>query len=369
MAWSGVTNNDSPLKFLLSSSMKPVIMCGGIGTKMWPLSRQAMPKHFLPFFNGQSLFQKNYQALLLKFSPQQIFVQTNVQQAKIAQQQAPDIPLKNYFIEPEMRNQGPASGFTAAMLYQQDPNEPFILVQADTLRLPASRFVDMIDLADDLAQKTNKYVTGIFKSNRLVDGVDYLEVGKSVNNNFDINVFEVNHYLDRSQRSKIASSLQQGTAFIHSNHTCMTPRSLLNMYKQYRPDWYQPLMKIIETGQVAKYYSQMPKGAIEEVTKNLYENGQSLVIELPFEWIDFGTWDSVADFYQRDKSYQSGNHIQIDGSGNYIQNPHKLVATIGVSDLIVVDTDDALLIVKKGQSRQVSQVVDYLKDNQTNRLR
>ena len=94
--------------------MKPVIICGGIGKKMWPLSRVDMPKHFLPLINGKSLYRLNYETLLKKFRPEEIYLQTTLDQADLAHEQAPDIPKKNFFIEPELRDTGPAMGYMAA---------------------------------------------------------------------------------------------------------------------------------------------------------------------------------------------------------------------------------------------------------------
>src|SRR5690606_26711850 len=107
-------------------NMKTVIICGGIGSKMWPMSRITMPKHFLPFINGKSLFQLNYEALRKKFVSEEIFLQTNEVQAKIAKNLIPEIIDENIFVEPEMRNQGPATGFAAAQLIKRGfGDEPF----------------------------------------------------------------------------------------------------------------------------------------------------------------------------------------------------------------------------------------------------
>lgn len=100
--------------------MIPVIICGGFGTKIWPVSRQRKPKHFLPLIGNKSLFELNYEALRTQFKPEEIFVSTNEDQAKLASEQAPDIPQDNFILEPEMRNQGPATGLIAAILSRKD---------------------------------------------------------------------------------------------------------------------------------------------------------------------------------------------------------------------------------------------------------
>ncbi|MDD4135863.1 MAG: sugar phosphate nucleotidyltransferase [Candidatus Shapirobacteria bacterium] len=153
--------------------MKTVIICGGIGSKMWPMSRVTMPKHFLPLINGKSLFQLNYEALRKKFGPEEIFLQTNEVQAKIAKSLISEIVDDNIFVEPEMRNQGPATGFAAAQLIKRGfGDEPFILVQADVLREPDEKFLDMIGEQEKLGRAGDKYITGGFVPQSIVRGVD-----------------------------------------------------------------------------------------------------------------------------------------------------------------------------------------------------
>ncbi len=117
--------------------MIPVIICGGFGTKLWPISRQHKPKHFLPLIGDKSLFQMNYEALRTQFKPEEIYVSTNEDQVSMAQKQVSEIPTENFIVEPEMRNQGPATGLIAAFLQKKGlGDEPFMIVQVDDLREP-----------------------------------------------------------------------------------------------------------------------------------------------------------------------------------------------------------------------------------------
>jgi mannose-1-phosphate guanylyltransferase len=343
--------------------MKPVIICGGVGTKMWPMSRCSMPKHFLPLLGEKSLFQLNYETLRKRFSSKEIFLQTNEVQAKIAKSQKPEIPDENIFIEPEMRNQGPATGFAAAQLIKRGfGDEPFILVQADVLREPAENFLDMIEEVEKLASGGDKYITGGFMPKSIIKGVDYLLKGKLLTQENGVKLFEVADYIDRTEEGKIKKYLGMDALLLHANHTTMTPNNLLKMYQTYRPEWYQPLMEIAKGGDVVTEYAKMPKGAIEEVTKQVYKNGGAVVAQLPFNWVDFGTWESVADYMDDKSLYIPEGVYEVDCDNNFVyKKVKKYVALIGVRDLVVVDTGDALLITKKGQTGKVGQIVDVLK--------
>lgn len=341
--------------------MIPVIICGGVGTKMWPESRQSNPKQFLPLFNGKSLFQMNWDALRLKFKPEEIYIQTNEAQAKMAMEQVPEIVPANIFIEPEMKNQGPATGFAAALLLNKFPDEPFMIVQADVLRVPSEKFIEMIEVCDRLARETGKYITGGLKPTYAVMGVDYLVPGSRVSKEDEAGVFAVDQFLWRASKEETDENIKKG-ALIHANHTCMTPRGLLEMFKQYKPEWYEPLMNIANGADTASEYAKMPKGPIEDVTQMVHKAGQSLVVELPFDWIDFGTWESLMEYEAPHNNGAVPNIEEIDARGNYVRVQNgKHVALLGVSDLIVVDTEDALLICAKDHSGKVGEVVDRLK--------
>lgn len=344
--------------------MKPVIICGGIGSKMWPMSRSSMPKHFLPILGGKSLFQLNYEALRLKFEPSDIYIQTNALQAEIAKRQVSEIPEENIFIEPEMRNQGPATGFAAAMLSKKYPDEPFMLVQADVLREPNEGFLKMIEAADELARTTNKYITGGFKPDRIVKGVDYLIKGDLVLEKSGVKVYKVAGYIDRTEESKIQEYINSDKLLLHANHTTMKPVDFLEMCKKFRPDWYGPLEAIANGADQAEEYVKMPKGGIEELTKSAYDEDLALVVELPFEWVDFGTWESFAKYLEENEMIGSDvDKIEIDSANNFVKKKEKkFVALVGVEDLIVVDTGDALLITKRDKTGKVGEVVDRLKE-------
>ncbi len=350
--------------------MKAVIICGGIGTKMWPESRSSSPKQFLPLIGEKSLFQLNWEALRLKFGPEEIFLQTNAQQAEIAKKQVPEILAGNIFIEPEMRNQGPATGFAAASLIKKGfGDEAFMLVQADVMRKPEERFIKMLEVMGNIADTSSDYITGGIAPESIVRGVDYLVKGDLVKEEDGVKVYRVADYIDRSEEEKIKHYLGSDKLLIHANHTTMTPNNLIAMYKKYRMEWYEPLMNIVNGGDIPSEYAKMPKAGIEEVTKLVYVNGEALVAELPFEWIDFGTWESLAKYLIETKMYTSDSKtIELDSTNNYVR-AKKTVALIGVSDLIVIDKNDALLICGRDKTGKVGEVVDKLKaENQVDLL-
>ncbi|MFA6250053.1 MAG: sugar phosphate nucleotidyltransferase [Candidatus Shapirobacteria bacterium] len=343
--------------------MKPVIICGGIGSKMWPESRAKSPKHFLPFFDGRSLFQINWDLLRQKFQPSDIFLQTNEVQAKIAKEQVPEVVDDNIIIEPELRNHGPATCLAAASLFKRGfEDEPFMLVQADVLREPGDKFLEMLEVCDGLIRREGKMITGGNRPEFAIMGIDYLIKGDKVRNEGEIGVFKIDKFLWRSTKEAVEELIKDGQALTHANHYGWTPRLFLEMVKRLRMEWWEPLDNFIHGAELKKEYAKMPKGPIEDVTQHMFTEG--LVVELPFRWIDFGTWESVAHYLKDQRSnIKDEDRSEIEANDNFIRRPKgKYVALIGVNNLVVIDTGDALLIVDKSQSGKVGAVVDKLKE-------
>lgn len=340
--------------------MIPVIICGGVGTKMWPLSSPKLPKHFLPLIHGKSLFELNWEILRNRFQANEIYLQTNSEQAKIAKKMVPEILTENIFIEPASLNHGPATGLAAALLKIRGlGDEPFFLIQVDNLRVPGENIFKMMDLAEKLEEKTHKYITGGFAPDRFIKGVDFLLKGDLVDEQNGVKIYKVAEYVDRNEVKKIEENLSSGKLLVHANHTCMTPNSLLKMYQEYRPDWYEPLNKIIEGGDLTEEYLKMPKGAIEEITKLVHAKGDSLVIELPFEWTDFGTWESLEKYYKANGiEPKNGGVVEIDAHNNFcISDTGKKVAVLGLDNVIVVEGEDGVLVCRRDLSGRVGEVI------------
>jgi mannose-1-phosphate guanylyltransferase len=145
---------------------------------------------------------------------------------------------------------------------------------------------------------------------------------------------------------------------------------MLEAYKQYRPDWYEALMKIKdvmdkpgESEAIEQIYASMEKGPTEDVTTHVMNDGQAMVILLPYKWTDVGTWGSVYEFFEEGSAnYEDGNVIAVNTHGSLIKtsNKHKLIAVAGVRDMIIVDTEDALLVIPKDQIDKIKDVQKLL---------
>ena len=342
------------------------MICGGFGTKLWPISREHKPKHFLPIINGKSLFQINYESLRTHFKPEEIYVSTNEDQFAMAKNIAGDVPDENFILEPEMRNQGPATGLIAAFLYKKGfADEPFMLVQVDDIREPVEDFIKMMLDCDKVARRESKYITGGMPTDYPVMGVDYLMKGEKISEEGSVGIYKVDKFVWRSTKEQTEELIKQTGALVHTNHTCMTPKNLLNMLQKYKLEWYDPLMNYVNGSDLKIEYPKLPPGPLEDITQQVHANGESLVVELPFKWFDIGTFESLYKYLMLNGLYKAAeNIVDMDGSENYVRldDANKIVALVGIDNVVVVDTGDVLLVCDKKQSGRVNEALKEVKN-------
>jgi len=350
--------------------MKILVTAGGQGTKMWPSSRQDKPKQFQPIIGKISSYEQTIQTLLKEFTPEDIYISTKRKFIKYVSEQSPQIPLKNYIVEPDAaKDRGPGEGLAFVRLSIDHPDEPFFIVQADCIREPETAFLGMIREAEKLVIKHKRLVTGGIKATGPNMGVDYLKLDGQVAGFRD--AYKIEEFLFRRSNLKETRELVENFHVVaHCNHMCWYPDQMLEAYKQHRPDWYKALMKIREAmdkpGEIEaieEIYNTMEKGPTEEVVTHVMNSGEAMVILLPYKWTDVGTWGSVYEFFEDGvANYEDGNVVAIDTKGSLIKtdSKDKLIAVAGLRDVIIVDTDDVLLVMPKEHADKIKDIQGIL---------
>lgn len=356
--------------------MKLIVTAGGQGKKIWPMSREAYPKQFQAVVGDVPLYQNTINTLLKSYKASDIFISTKKRYLDIAQKQSPEIPKENYICEPDIaKDRGPGEGIAFTTLSIKHPDEPFMIVQSDVLREPGEKFLQMIAEAEKIEIRDRKFMSGGIKATYPILGVDYLRLGKRVHTN-DIEIYKTDEFIPRvDDYQKTKELIKSFHVATHSNHMCWYPDLMLDAYKKYRPDWYKSLMEIKEylakdpaSLKIDEIYSQMEAGMTERVTENIVTDGYTIL--LPFKWSDIGTWDSVYEFFDpQGGTHIDGNGIAYDAQNCLIKNdnPKKIIALCGIRDMMVIDTEDALLVVDKDSVQDVKKVVELLKEKKLER--
>jgi mannose-1-phosphate guanylyltransferase len=352
--------------------LKIIVTAGGQGMKLWPYSRKDKPKQFQPIIGDTSSYEQTIKTLLKQYSSEDIFISTKRKFIRYISEQSPQIPLKNYIIEPDIvKDRGPGEGLAFLKLSITHPDEPFMVIQADCLRTPEKEFLKMIKDAENLVRKHKRFVTGGIKATEPTMGADYLQLGEQVHDANGQEVYAIDKFIFRKDTIKETKKLVEDYhVVVHCNHTCWYPKLILEAYKKHKPDWYKALMQISavidkpgENEAIEKIYASMEKGATEEVTEHIMSSGNAMAVLLPYKWTDVGTWSSVYDFFSDGtENYEDGNIIAIDTSGSLLKtsSKNKLIAVAGLEDCLVVDTKDALLVVSKNQINKIKDIQEIL---------
>jgi len=354
--------------------MKIVVTAGGQGTKLWPYSREHKPKQFQAIVGDTTLYTDCITTLLKKFAPEDIFISSKRKFIKYISEQSPQIPLRNYIIEPDVsKDRGPGEGLAFLRLSVLHPDEPFFLVQADCIRQPEDAFLQMIEDAGKIVEKEKRLLTGGTKATDVNIGVDYLKLGARLESDTNQEVYEVAEFIYRGSSYKETKELIENFHVVtHPQHYCWYPGLMLEAYKKHRPDWYEALMAIKDTfdkpgedAAIETIYHTMEKGPTEEVTKNIMGTPQCGVILLPFKWTDIGTWGSVYEYFvdgDGTENYADAKAVIVDTKGTFIKtsNDKKLVAVAGMEDLVIIDTDDVLLVIPKDKIEKIKDIQKIL---------
>lgn len=347
----------------------PVILCGGSGSRLWPLSREQNPKPFLRLTDGLSLIQHAFTKAGLVGTMNQIITVANKELFFRVKSDFDELEelgnFKNtYILEPEGRNTAPAITLAALEAQKQFGDDVCLLVlAADHLIEGDEAFINAINTAAELA-KNNKIVTFGIKPTAPETGYGYIHYTDN----------EVKAFVEKPDEKKAQNYLTSGEYLWNSGMFCFMPELFLQELANSRNDILATTQHAFNTanvqtiGDVVQIYlnddfvkipSESIDYAVMEASKNIN------VVPCEFSWSDVGSWTSLADVWDKD---DSGNVIQgeviiKDVKNSVFYSEHRLIAGIGLQDLIVIDTDDAILIADRNQCQDVKAIYTQLKDS------
>ncbi|MFA7300718.1 MAG: sugar phosphate nucleotidyltransferase [Candidatus Shapirobacteria bacterium] len=362
--------------------MKFVIMAGGSGSKLWPYSRVKAPKQFIKIIGDKTLFQLTVDSLLQKYTVDDIFVSTTDELVHYVREQTPNIPEKNYIIEPMARDTGPASCLAMAKVAARYPDEVvYFYVQAVCTREPADKFLDMIGEMEQLVKTRGRLVTGTIVPKYVETGSDLMKMGTKTVLDSGMNVYEIKEFInvvkERMTLGQVTEISQKNVVGTHTNHLTWRPKEFFEAINKYRPDWYQLVLELNQTfdkenekEQIEKIYPKFDPGRIEVVTTELIKENMVMAVELPFDWAHITTWDDVYRYRLAKKlPLIEGDSVELESSGNLvITEKEKMVTLVGMKDMVVIEMNDAIFIAPRTMANKVKEVTDILKDGKTELL-
>ena len=356
-----------------------VIMAGGGGTRLWPLSRKSRPKQMLDLVDERSLFQTAVDRLDGLFTPDRIYVVTVEEQAKGLQAQAPQIPAENYLLEPMPRGTASVVGLAAVAIRNRDPQGSMAVVTADHIIGNEEKFRQLLMAAYDTAQDGYLVTLGISPSSPST-GYGYIQQSELLGNYRDQDVYRALRFREKPNLERAQKMLADGDHTWNSGMFVWRAEAVMAEIARQMPDLNLKLAEISEAWdqpQSLDVISRVwPTIQPETIDYGIMEGAQNVAVipDQGLEWSDVGAWDALYDLLPADADgniCKGGQPISVDTQNTlvYTNQGERLVVTIGVKDLIVVDTGDVVMVCHKDQAQKVRQAVDLLKkDNSSTYL-
>lgn len=346
--------------------MIAVIMAGGHGTRLWPLSRKRTPKQFLALISERAMVVDCVQRVSTAFEASRIFISCIEEQLPYLQQLLPDIRSEQYIVEPERRDSGPAMAFVAATLAQRGyGDEPMACIPTDHAIRDEKRFMDTLLGGLDIVAETGEFADIGVVPTQPLSTLGYTKIGSKTGEKRGVDHYAFLGHIEKPNEETARRLIATGEYLWHANYYMVTPNRLLSAYAEHAPELYAVVAQMQD--QDASWrsaYAKLPRISIDHAVTEKLPQGAMTILRGEFGWSDIGQFAQLQEWLQGKKGSKTvvrGQHIGIDSDGCLvISRPDKMVATIGVSDIAIIDTSDALLVCDLRRASDVKKLVEYL---------
>ncbi len=349
-----------------------LIAAGGHGTRLWPMSRAKLPKQMLPLIEDNSMFQTSVRRIEGVFSPKDIFVVTGRDMVDELRTEVPQIPAENFIIEPYAKNTAPAMALALAAIQRRDPEATVAILTADHYIARQDKFCQVLEAAWQVAQDDHIVTLGISPSHPAT-GYGYIQQGKRLGDYKGFELYQSKRFTEKPDIVRATQFLASGQYSWNSGMFIWRVDRAMRDLERFQPAIYAMCSYLLSAVGSPDYetklndiWETMPKLSIDFAVMEKADN--IAVIPVDIGWSDVGTWASLYDILPQDNF---GNCIKGDASDirvildtrDTLVFSDRLTVAIGVQDIVVVDTDDVLLICHKERTQDVKQVVTYLREN------
>lgn len=347
-------------------------MAGGGGTRLWPLSREIKPKQFCKIISEETLFEETLNRFA-NFHIDDIYVALGREHLEQAMRLAPHIPRSHFIVEPCKRDTGPAMAYVCLHLVEKFFDETVAFIPSDHYIGENEKFLKALKAGDDLVQKTGKCLDVSVKPNFPSTVLGYTHIGEKYSDEGGVEVYEFLGHTEKPDFDTAKKYLADGHYLWHASYHMWTPRKFIEAFENYAPDILAQVKKIFSANQdsndrvIENICDSMRPISIDYAVMEKINPDDVLIIKANFHWSDIGAFDVLYDAQKsrvdRDNNLVRANWLGVDTAGCYINaRSDKIIATLGVDDLVIIDTADALLVCKKGDAQHVKQIIEKLKE-------
>ena len=352
-----------------SNSIYALILAGGTGTRLWPHSRRMRPKQLLPLISSRSMLQETVDRILPIIPGDHVFIVTNTDHIKTVREQLPNVPTENIIGEIKAHGTTPSIGLGGLHIEKIDPSAIMVSLHADHFIARPADFRGALLDAAQIARAGYLVTLGI-KPSHPETGYGYIHRGELVEQVGEQAVYRVAQFLEKPDAATAARFVECGEYYWNSGIFAWKMTTLWEEYERYQPKLCAQLRVIGKDlgtrREKATLTRVWDKIVTETIDVGIMEKSQR-VVTLPIDvgWSDVGSWATLLDLLpaNHENNVVVGEHIGVDTSNTLIYSPNRLIATVGLQDMIVVDAGDAILVCPKSRAQEVKHLVEALKKN------
>jgi mannose-1-phosphate guanylyltransferase len=341
-----------------------VIMAGGAGTRLWPAARRKRPKQLQRFIFEKPLIAETVNRLSRQYALEHILVITAAKYADPIRDVLPELPPENVMSEPVGRNTAAAIALPAMQIAREDPDSVFAVFPADHVVLNPSALFDALDYGNELALQHRVVDIGVPPSHPET-GYGYIELRDEIGRRDKLKAYAVKRFVEKPDLETAERYLRAGNYVWNSGMFIWRAGEYLRALEEYLPDTYRRLKPAFDNGnwhELAEAYARIPDVSVDY---GIMEKISDVVaVPVDFGWRDIGDWAALYDMMRHDGNGNAseGKCVYVDTHNSLLFSPHKLVAAVGVEDLIIVDTEDVLLVMPRNRAQDVKLLLEKMRE-------
>jgi mannose-1-phosphate guanylyltransferase len=342
-----------------------VIMAGGSGTRFWPLSRRKHPKQLLTLFGQDSLLEQTVARIQPVIPLGHIYIFTSDIILRKVRQLLPRIPSRQIVGEPASRNTAPTLGVAAHEIARRDPEGLMVVLPSDQIITKPAVFRQVLGAACQVASTAGRSVVLGLKPTRPDTGFGYIRLGRREGKVAGHEIFHVENFTEKPTLAVARRYISSGRYLWNGGMFIWKASTLIENFQRFQPEMASQLRQIADAGGVRarafrQLYPKFQKISIDYALMEKISNIYALPADIG--WNDAGSWAVVYELGNKDaeKNVRPSASLSLDSHGNMVVSPKKYVVTVGVQNLVVVETDDALLVCARERSQEVGKAVQEL---------
>ncbi len=344
--------------------MKVVIFAGGVGTRLWPLSRKNSPKQFEKILGDKSTLQLAVDRLRPDFTFEDIYIATGKKYEKIVRQQLPKIPAQNFIFEPAVRDVGPAVGLALSIISKKHPDSPVAILWSDHFVKKERRFREVLHFAEDLVRKNKSSLILIGQRARFANqNLGWIEFGREIEEIRGTKIFEFKKLIYRPTLQQAEQFLEGDNFAWNPGYFISTPKFLLSQFEKFAPNLHRRIMEIKDEKSLSAIYPTLEKISFDNAILEKIDSKSVSVIAADLGWSDVGAWEALKEALEKatDENVTKGKVLINDSSDNLVFNyTDQLVVGIDLEKMLVINTDDVLLVCNKNSVPKIKKLVEEL---------